>query len=145
MGITISCKRTGSSIDMGYGGFCRLREKIAEVYGEEFERHYKLTSDVGVMLLMGDERKRYFDEYNRKTSEMIAAKKLNAKLANFCYQSDCGGSVRYGACKVIYAAIKDYDDDVLYGYAGLPDCAKFSDFKAIVKECCDTKSDLVWS
>ena len=33
MGITISCKKTGRSIDIGYGGFNRLRNKVAELAG----------------------------------------------------------------------------------------------------------------
>lgn len=36
MGVTIRCKRTGRSIDLGYGGFANLREKwqsYAEILG----------------------------------------------------------------------------------------------------------------
>ena len=40
MGITISCKKTGRSIDMGCGGFNRLRNKVAELAGGPFAEHY---------------------------------------------------------------------------------------------------------
>lgn len=145
MGVTIRCKKTGLSIDMGYGGFGNLRNKVAELYSEEFGNHYKLIPSSSVMFLEGERRKSYFEEYDRKTEEMIQSKRLNIKVADFCYQSDCGGVIRYGACKIIYNTVKNYDDDLLYGYAGRSDCAKFSDFKNLLKECCDTKSDLIWS
>jgi hypothetical protein len=47
-------------------------------------------------------------------------------------------------CEKIYEVIKDYDDNVLYGYAGRPDCAKFKDFKKIVKDCVDNKCSMTW-
>ena len=53
--------------------------------------------------------------------------------------------IRYGACKNILKVIGDYDDNILYGYCGRPDCAKFADFKSILQDCVDTKSDMIWS
>lgn len=41
-------------------------------------------------------------------------------------------------------AIKGYDDDICYGYAGQPDRFMFQDFKKLLKECYDNKSSLVW-
>lgn len=66
------------------------------------------------------------------------------KVVDFLLQSDCSGSIRFGACKQILKVIGDYDDDICYGYAGRKDCAMFRDFKAILQDCVDTKSDLVW-
>lgn len=51
----------------------------------------------------------------------------------------------YGACKELLKIIGDYDDNVLYGYIGRPDCAKFRDFKAILQDCADNKCDMIWS
>ena len=33
MGVTVLCRKTGRSIDLGYFGFKRLRDKVAELYG----------------------------------------------------------------------------------------------------------------
>ena len=33
MGVTISCTKTGRTIDVGSGGFLRLRSKISELVG----------------------------------------------------------------------------------------------------------------
>ena len=41
MGVTISCTKTGRTIDMGSGGFLRLRRKISELVGEPWTSHYK--------------------------------------------------------------------------------------------------------
>ena len=41
-------------------------------------------------------------------------------------------------------SIKDYDDDILYGYAGRKDCAKFADFKKIVKDGIDSGDGFSW-
>lgn len=46
--------------------------------------------------------------------------------------------------KKIYDIIKDYDDTILYGYRGRPDCAKFANFKQIVKDCIDTNTNMTW-
>jgi hypothetical protein len=47
-------------------------------------------------------------------------------------------------CKSIWEIIKDYNDDICYGYAGRSDCAKFSDFKDIVKDCIDKCVEMEW-
>lgn len=41
MGVTISCTKTGRTIDVGSGGFLRLRSKISELVGEPWASHYK--------------------------------------------------------------------------------------------------------
>lgn len=136
MGITISCKKTGRSIDIGYGGFNGLRNKVAELAGGPFAEHYISLNP------FGDED--YFKEFDRKTREILNNKQADIKIVDFLLQSDCDGKIRYGACKNILKAIGDYDDDILYGYCGRPDCAKFKDFKAILKDCADNKCDMVW-
>ena len=47
-------------------------------------------------------------------------------------------------CRSLYEIIKDYDDNVLYGYSGKKDCAKFADFKAIVKNGIDSGDGFIW-
>ena len=136
MGVTISCKKTGQSIDMGYGGFNRLRNKVAELAGGPFAEHYSSLNPFG--------DKEYFDEFDRKTREILENKQADIKIVDFLLQSDCEGKIRYGACKNILKAIGNYDDDILYGYCGRPDCAKFKDFKAILEDCVDNKCDMIW-
>ena len=142
MGVTIKCKKTGRSCDLGCGGFNRFRCKVANLCSEEFGKHYE-TLDAGLSL-HGEARTRFYEDFDKETVRLIEEKKVNIKVADFCLQSDCEGKIRYGACKVIYESIKDYDDNVIYGYVGRPDRAMFRDLKAIIKDCIDTKSDLVW-
>lgn len=144
MGVTVSCKKSGRSIDLGYGGFFNLRNKVAELAGGPFAEHYSKLSDTGVVFLSGEEREKYFEAYDATTRKMVENKQADIKIVDFLLQSDCGGKIRYGACKNILKAIGDYDDDVLYGYCGRPDCAKFKDFKEILQDCVENKCDMVW-
>lgn len=129
---------------MGGGGFLRLRMKIADLVGEAFAEHYHKLEDPAVMWLSGKECEEFFEEYDAETEKLIANGHVNIKVANFLYQSDCGGRIRYGACKKLLSVIGDYDDNILYGYAGRPDCAKFADFKRLLQECVENKCDLFW-
>lgn len=145
MGVTICCKKTRKSIDLGYAGFNNLRNKIGELVGGEFAKHYLLLSEPKVMCLMGDKKKTFYELYDKKTMLIIEKERVSIKVVDFLYQSDCGGKIRYGACKEILKVIGDYDDNILYGYCGRDDCAKFSDFVSILKDCVENKCDMIWS
>ena len=93
-----------------------------------------------------NKRKAFYKSYNAKIAELD--KKYKGKMSNildFLYESDCDGIMDVPHCRSIYKVIKDYDDDILYGYAGRKDCAKFADFKAIVKEGIDSGDGFTWS
>ena len=121
MGVTIESKN--HSINLGGGGFMRLRTKVAELAAPDIFEHYKKL-DEG-MRLYGDERKAFYKSYD-------------------LYESDCDGIMDVPHCRSIYEVIKNYDDDILYGYAGRKDCAKFADFKAIVKDGIDSGDGFTW-
>lgn len=140
MGVTIDSKN--HSIDMGYGGFNNLRTKVAELTGKEIFEHYK-NLEKG-MWLFGEERKEFFEKYNKKISEIHEKYNVPDGIFDFLYASDCGGSISVEACKQIWEVIKDYDDNILYGYIGRPDCAKFRDFKEIIKDCIENQCKLKW-
>lgn len=142
MGVTIRCKKTGRSIDLGVGGFANLREKVAELYGDPWASHY---AQLGNAPYSSQEAKEFYKEFDDETMRILEAKKVSAKIVDFCLQSDCEGSIRYGACKQILKVIGDYDDNICYGYFGRPDCAMFRDFKTILQECVENKCDMVWS
>jgi hypothetical protein len=140
VGITLKSKN--SSVDMGYGGFGRFRSKVANLSGEVFGEHYEELNKA--MLLFEDERDAFYKNYNAKTDELIEANAITVEIANFCYQSDCEGSIDRQQAKQIYEKIKDYDDDVCYGYAGRSDCAMFSDLKNIFKDCTRNGKIIKW-
>jgi len=140
MGVTIRSKN--NSIDMGYGGFSRLRGKIAELTGKEIGEHYK-DLDKG-MFLSGLEKEAFFESYNKKISELEEAFKIPSGILDFLYAPDCEGKITLQKCKQLYEVIKGYDDDTLYGYCGRNDCAKFKDFKEIIKYCIDNNCDMAW-
>ena len=143
MGVTIKCKKTGRDIDLGYGGFARLRNKVAELMGEPFYSHY-MKLDKAPVSMRPDEEKKFYTEWDVEAIRPVRENDLPVKVVNFLLESDCEGKIRYGACKAILKVIGDYDDNICYGYAGRSDCAMFRDFKAILQDCVDNKCDMVW-
>lgn len=141
MGVTIESEHY--SIDLGYGGFANIRMKVAELTAPDIFEHYKYLNKG--MFLSGKERKEFFEEYDKKIMELdekYQEKKSN--ILDFLYSCDAGAVMDYHHCIDIYEVIKDYDDNVLYGYVGRPDCVRFKDFKALVKDCVDTKTSMEW-
>lgn len=132
MGITISSKR--HSCDMGYGGFSRFRNAVAEMVNEEFHQHYLSLSSSEAMFSFGEEREKYFKKYDAITNEFIEKGIVTIEVANFLYQSDCEGKVDRKQAKQIYELIKECNDDIVYGYGGRQDCAKMSDLKSIFSD-----------
>lgn len=143
MGVTLQCKKTGTSIDMGYIGFNCLRNKVAELTGEPFASRMKKLDRAVTSLPLG-KAKQFYADFDAETQRMIDAKQVSIKIVDFCLQSDCEGSIRYGACKEILKVIGDYDDNIAYGYAGRKNCAMFKDFKALLQECVGNRCMLVW-
>lgn len=141
MGVTIDS--TNFSADMGYGGFSRFREKVATLSNLEFGKHYAELDKA--MILQGAERDSFFKKYDEKTKELVKDNLITEEVANFCYQSDCEGSIDQEQAKEIYEKIKDYEDDNCYGYSGRSDCAMFSDLKNIFKDCAENGDTVDWS
>ena len=141
MGVTIDSKNC--SIDLGYGGFNNLRTKVAELTAPDIFEHYKKLEKG--MFLTGTMKKEFFKDYNteiQRLSEKYNEEKDN--ILDFLYESDCNGKMDVEHRKSIYDVIKDYDDDICYGYCGRPDCAMFNDFKELVKDCIDTNTPMNW-
>lgn len=127
MGVTIESKN--HYIDLGYGGFMCLRTKVAELAAPDIFEHYKKSID-GMRLYDENERKAFYKSYNAKIAELD--RKYNGRMSDildFLYESDCSAEMDVSHCRSIYEVIKDYDDDISYGYSGRKDCAKFADFK----------------
>ena len=142
MGVTIESKN--HSIDLGGWGFICLRTKVAELAAPDICEHYKKSMD-GMRLYDEDKRKAFYESYNAKIAELD--KKYEGKMSDildFLYESDCDAEMDADHCRSIYEVIKNYDDDILYGYAGRKDCAKFADFKKIVKDGIDSGDGFSW-
>jgi len=140
MGVTIESKNY--SIDLGYGGFNNLRIKVAELTGNEIGQHYRDIKN-GIFL-SGEAKKKFFKKYNKKISELADTHNIPHGILDFLYASDFSGQISFEKCKQICNVIKDYDDNICYGYCGREDCAMFRDFKEIVKDCIDNKCNMKW-
>jgi len=137
MGVTIKSKN--HSIDLGGGGFCNLREKVAELTNEEIYNHYLILTS------FPNYSQEEWTEYDKRINELDEKfdHKYNSILY-FLYEPDNEAEIPVEVCKDLYELIKDYDDNILYGYCGRPDCAKFADFKRIVKDCIETDTPMEW-
>ena len=135
MGITIGNRK--HSIDLGYGGYARLRNTIAKcldpelgVLYKELDQYYKYQ-EKGFRT-----QEEFFEDHDRKVLDLCKKKQLDVEVINFLYRSDCDdSSVSVKTCRHIWKYIKDYDDTIIYGYTGRPDATRFKDFKEIVEEC----------
>ena len=139
MGLTIENKSGTLSYNLGYGGFLRLREKIADLCSEEWGTHYKTLSKPPAV-----KKEDFYKAFDEKTKSLIDQNLVSAVVVDFCLQSDCDGNVVYKQCKEIYKHIKDYDDNICYGYAGQSDCLMFKDFKKLLETCIAHKSGFKW-
>lgn len=144
MGISLTCTKSGRTMDLGANGFRMLRNKVAELVGEPFASHYLQLSDPARFFLSGEALHQFYDRFDEQTEVLIAAKKIPAKTADFLLQPDLHSVCHYGACKQLLRFIGDYDDDVIYGYAARPNTATFAHLKAILQDCIDLKCDLEW-
>lgn len=132
MGITIESKRV--SLDLGYAGFNRFRQAVAEQAGKDIGLHYVELNDSSIMMMREKEKDNYFKTYDAKTRDLVAENKLSMEVANFLYQSDSAGKINRKQAKMIYELIKDCDDNIIFGYSGRPDCTKMSDMKRLFSD-----------
>ena len=137
MGVTMESKNC--SIDFGYGGFYRLRTKVAELADGELGGHYRELNNVP---LYG--REEFFERYDNDTLVIVEKNNIPHGIVRFIYSTDCGSEISVDDCKQIYEVVKDYNDDIRYGYAGRSDCAMFKDFKELVKDCIDNECVMKW-
>lgn len=142
MGVTISCTKTGRTIDVGSGGFLRLRSKISELVGEPWASHYRAL--VEERICDEKEREKFYEDFDKKTEALLNKKRISVKIVDFCLQSDCEGSIRYGACKELLKVIGNYDDNICYGYvvslfsgAGILDWPFFKDERFSIQYAID--------
>lgn len=147
MGLTLKCTKTGSGCDLSYNGFCRFREKVAYLVNDGFGAHYAKLSLLAREFAFGsdsDRCKQAYDEFDRETDELVEKLKISRHIVHFLFQADTDGKLSVKVCKRVYAVIKDHDDDVVYGYKKREPCTTFGDLKALFKECCETRSSLIW-
>lgn len=140
MGVTI--ESPNCSIDIGYGGFYRLRQKIADLSNPALSYHYQKVLDGSS--LYGENRKIFFEKYNKKTEAIKEQYNIPDGIIDFLYLSDAGATLPVEECKELWNVIKNIEDDFCIGYVGRKDCAMFSDFKDIVLDCIENNIYMCW-
>ena len=140
MGITISNHKR--SINMGSGGYLRLRvtvskllncQEFADIYSE-FLNPWQECKNRGFETMQ-----EYYEDHDKRAMEVCERYLPDEEVVNWLYSSDCGCSVSAKTCRHLWKIVKDYDDDVVYGYPGQKNPAMFKDFKEIVRECAEDR------
>jgi len=142
MGLTIYSKH--HSIDIGTGGFLRLRMAIANCTNKEISEHYHvLASEEYIHMVYNG-----FEEYDKKTEELYEKyRKTYGKVIDFLYASDIEAKMTYGCAKQILRVIGNHPelDNMVIGYAGWGDqAARFRDFRSILEDAAETKKCFGW-
>lgn len=143
----VTFKTKNYEVDLGYAGFFCLRGTIARLFSPELEDLYKEYCLRGLPRYSHEEyaleNKRIKEQYETKVDE-ICKNPDYEKVFNFLHMSDCEGKINSGTCKVIWEVIKNYDNDVCYGYYDYDTPFTFSTFKDLVKDGIDSKKGIKW-
>lgn len=131
MGLSIKCKKTGTKYYFGYVGMFQLRSKIAELFDKKLGKLY-------VDIYKTPKAKSTISLYANKH------KPVTLKVWNFLFLPDTGAEISYDCCKEIYDGVNGKCDDWIIGYAGQENPFTWNQFVALLKECYENKSDLVW-
>lgn len=139
MGVIIKDENDEKSIIMGFHGFYELRTTVARIVNEKLGNLYhdwmlpytKISDKEGNAILQAIENEGGFTENEYP-------------IFDFLFAPDVGGRISSEVCQCIYEHIKNYDDDIAYGYYGRPDCAKFADFKEIIRLGAVNNCAVIW-
>lgn len=137
MGVTINSKN--HRIVLSYSGFYRIRVKVAELTAPDIYEHYKKLNDWRYVLVSKDEN--FSVEYDKKIVELD---EKYTQVLEFLYTSDSHGEADAEHCKSVYEIIKEYDDDIIYGYRSGIEAVLFKNVKQLIKDGADTGTGIEW-
>ena len=139
MGVTIKGHFQGSPCyRMGYITFNRLRTDIAYTVSAEFGEHYEKMPQACAKLID-------VHEYDLRTEQLIEKYHCKERFLSFLYQSDVEGKLSPFKCKALLDQINNMKTKTLYGYTAYPeDCMTIDAFRALLKQCFDSRSYLEW-
>lgn len=137
MGLTI--KNEEMSIKMSYIGFAELCTTIAKLLSPDFAELYialcknKISNEI-----LNKKLNLYFEKGILKNEDN--------DIIEFLFMPDYEGHLSFKKCERLYEVIKDYNDNVLYGYkSGMFGYETiFADFKELVKICIEKEYNLEW-
>lgn len=141
MGLTIYSKNLSN--DLGSGGFYRLRKTIAGLCPDEIKKHYMLLADHYYDIQIEDPGFKKYDAETERIYQKYRSK--YGKVIDFLWAPDLDYELTYGTAGQLLRLIGDYDDAIIYGYAGWGDNAmRFHHFKEILADAYQTKSKWGW-
>lgn len=141
MGVTITAKNSKHSFDIGYFGFCRLRESIAMALDEEFGECYAELSSA-----LTAEALELWEERINKILAHDRFKEVTDDVFDFFFAGDTKGEVDYKTCKKLYDIIKDVDfTGQGFVYTAHSDGKDYEYFKEFLLECYKHRRKMRWN
>lgn len=141
MGLTIYSKNLSNNL--GSGGFYRLRKTIAGLCPDEIKNHYMFLADHYFDIQIADPGFKNYDAETERIYQKYRSK--YGKVIDFLWAPDLDCELTYGTAGQLLRLIGNYDDSIIYGYAGWGDKAmRFHDFKEILADAYQTKSKWGW-
>lgn len=149
MGVSINSP--GFGVTMSYGGFYRLRIRIAALISEDWRKHYyDETEEIRLAFHSSDGKQDYsWAEYDEKTERM--ANELPEKVwpvVDFLYKSDCDGELSADECRALALFLMEHrgewiDETATYAYALHPPFTLYH-FYLMVMDGADTGEGISW-
>lgn len=140
MGVNLENKNM--SLVLPTSRFHAFRKVIAQQIHPDFGNFYN-QADEG-MFLTGEEEKKFWEAYDKRLVTVDEEFNISHPLLDFLYASDTEGNASVACCHEIYNLIKDYDDNLCYGYCARPNEPRFKDLKALIKDCIESNTELSW-
>lgn len=141
------------TLDCGYFGFKILRDRILKMVPHKKLHEIYEDTQKHLFMLDADEKKKYFDDVNKKINDMDylaeegsskSEKAYLNRFSSFFWACDCEAKMRPSVAKAIWHYIQNAEVDFSFGYSGRPDCATFQQFKQGIKDCVDLEKGFKW-
>ena len=139
MGLTVTAKNSVHNFPMSYGGFNRMRSKIANVYDQEFGKLYH-----ELQTIYEDNEK---DQHIEKINNLLKNPRFknDDDILDFFFASDLKGSITPKTCSKIYNIIKDHDfGSSTFTYTAFSDGKDYEHLKIFLKDCARNNKKMHW-
>lgn len=142
MGLTIICAPTGNNVNLSYGRFAALREKVAMAFSPDIlGPHYSKLFEAPAA---GKRRNDFFDRWDKEFERITEENAFDEKVIDFLLESDCQGTVDHETCGKIHELVKNFPDEEIIGYPGWEHPSTMGDFKRILTDCVNRKCEMEW-
>ncbi len=139
VGLTLTANKSAYSFDMGAGGFFNLRANIADLFDEQFGKHYRRLLECHDQI--------EYEKHDRIANEILSHPRFkdeDTDIVVFLYASDCEGKIGYKTCGKLYDLIKNTDFKGKYFRYAAYAHNDYEELKGFLKECYSHRRTAYW-